>query len=80
MYEKRRSSAALQNVTTICRLDSRFRFGMRRCPGAFQRKLPRSVIDWLGSTRSCSENFLYALHYHRRSNLLHACVIKRALA
>src|SRR5206468_3557337 len=78
--EKRRSSAALQNVTIICQLDSRFRFRMRRCPGPFQRKLPRSVTDWLGSTRCCSKNFLYAFHYHRRSNLLHACVIKRALA
>jgi hypothetical protein len=30
MYEKRGDSAALQNVTAICRLNSRLRLGMGR--------------------------------------------------
>jgi hypothetical protein len=78
--EKRRSSAALQNVAATSRSDLRLRLGVRRCSGVFEGKLSRNAIRGL-SLRFCGrKNFLYALHHHRGSNLFHAGVTKRALA
>jgi hypothetical protein len=58
MHKKRRSSAALQNVSGKVRRDSRLRFGVRRCSGAL--KLIRTSLP---NRRRCWCRRCFSFHW-----------------